>query len=48
MLEELDAHEDEVDQELLRILPHVIPKVADKMMKENCHPLQSDEDDVIQ
>ena len=48
MLEELDAHEDEVHQELLWILSHVIPKVAEKMMRENCHPFQSDAGDVIQ
>ena len=31
MLEELNAHEYEIDQELLRILLHVVSKVAEKM-----------------
>ena len=35
MLEELNAHEDEVDQELLRVLPHVVTEVAENIMREN-------------
>ena len=31
MLEELDTHENEVHQELLGILRHVLPEVAEKI-----------------
>ena len=33
ILEELETHEDQVDQELLRIFPHVLAEVARKKIK---------------
>ena len=37
ILEELETHEDQVDQELLRIFPHVLAEVAKKdRVKKDC------------
>ena len=48
MLEELNAHEDEVDQELLRVLPHVVPEVAEKYDERKLwKEMRSDPGDVI-
>ena len=33
ILEELETHEDQVDQELLRIFPHVLAEVARKKLE---------------